>query len=87
MYLRKVMRMTASDRYILKPDLSNFYPKGVKRKFTITNNGTGRSYILEADPWTTLDLVWISEKRWFVPGSSVTITDDKGNSQTFVKEK
>lgn len=81
------MRMTGSDRHILKPDLSKYYPKGRKRQFTITNNGTGRSYILEADPWTTLDLAWASEKCWFMSGSSVTITDDAGNSKTFVKEK
>lgn len=57
-----------------------------KRKFTV--NHDGRSYILEADPWTTLDLdlVWASQKCWFMPGSIVTITDDNNNSKTFVKE-
>ena len=55
-----------------------------KRKFTVTHGG--RSYILEADSWTTLDLAWASQKCWFMPGSIVTITDDKNNSKTFVKE-
>ena len=55
-----------------------------KRQFTVTHDG--RSYILEADPWTTLDLAWASQKCWFMPGSIVTITDDKNNSKTFVKE-
>lgn len=80
------MRMTECDWYILKPDRSKYY-SNKKRQFTITNNGTGRNYILDADPWTTLDLAWASEKCWFMPGSSVTITDDLGNSKTFIKEK
>ena len=58
-----------------------------KRQFIITDNRTGRNYILDADPWTTLDLAWASTKFWFMPGSSVTIKDDFGNTKTFVKEK
>lgn len=77
--------MTESDRYILKLDLSKYYAKGEKRRFTIEHGG--RNYILEADPWTTLDLAWASQKCWFMPGSVVTITDDLENSKTFIKEQ
>lgn len=83
-YPRKVMRMTELDQYILKPDLSKFYPKGEKRQFKVEHGG--RSYILEADPWITLETAWASQMCWFMPGSVVTITDNNGNSQTFVKE-
>jgi hypothetical protein len=55
-----------------------------RRTFTVTHDG--RSYILEADPWTTLDLAWASQKCWFMPGSVVLITDDFGKTKTFVKE-
>ena len=55
-----------------------------KRIFTVTHGD--RSYILYADPWTTLDLAWASQKCWFMPGSVVTITDENNNSKTFEKE-
>lgn len=56
---------------------------GSKRFFTVTY--MGRSYILEVYSWTTLEMAWASQMCWFMPGSKVTITDDNGNSQTFVK--
>ena len=55
-----------------------------KRFFTVEYHG--RSYILEVYEWTTLETVWASQMYWFMPGSKVTITDDNGNSQNFVKE-
>lgn len=54
-----------------------------KRFFTVTYRG--RSYILEVYPWTSLEMAWASQMCWFMPGSEVTITDDNGNSQTFIK--
>lgn len=57
----------------------------LRKTFTITSGG--RSYILYADPWVTLDLVWLGEKCWFMPGSVVTVTDSNGLSKTFVKEQ
>ena len=57
-----------------------------KRAFTVTVHRDS-SYILEADPWTSLDTAWASQKCWFTKGMKVTITDDKGNSKTFIKEE
>lgn len=67
-----------------------------ERIFTVTHNGKARvlrncttvakSYILRADQSTTLDTAWASQKCWFMPGSVVIITDDRGNSKTFIKE-
>ena len=56
-----------------------------KHYYTIT---CGReSYLVEADLWVAIDLVWASQKYLFLPGSVVTITDDKnGNSKTFERE-
>lgn len=55
------------------------------RYFSITSKN--RSYGLAVpDPSVTLDSAWASEKRFFMPGSVVIITDDRGNSKTFVKE-
>lgn len=54
------------------------------RYFSITCKD--RSYVLVADPSTTLDTAWTSQKCWFMPGSVVIITDDRGNSKTFIKE-
>lgn len=52
--------------------------------FTVTYRG--HSYILEVDPWITLEMAWASQMCWFMPGSEVTITDDNGHSKTFLKE-
>ena len=52
--------------------------------FTVTHDD--RSYEVEADPGASHELVWLSQKCWFMPGSVVIITDEQGNSQTFVKE-
>lgn len=55
-----------------------------ERIFTVTWGP--RFYFVVADPWMTLDLIWSTQKCLFMPGSIVTITDDKGNSKTFEKE-
>ena len=34
---------------------------------------------------TPLNAVWNKEKQWFLPGSQVTITDNLGNTRTFMK--
>ena len=54
-------------------------------KYTIRNNNTGRTYEVESAFQTSLDIVWASEKCWFMPDCSVTITDENGNSKTFTK--
>lgn len=54
--------------------------------FTVKNNATGRSYPVTGNENTSLEMVWLSQKCWFMTGSSVTITDENGNSQVFVKE-
>ena len=33
----------------------------------------------------TLGAVWNREKQWFLPGSRVTISDNHGNVQTFMR--
>ena len=55
-----------------------------ERIFTVKHGD--RLYFLHAQPWTTLEMAWLSQKCWFTPGCVVTITDDKGNSKTFIKE-
>ncbi|MCD7757875.1 MAG: hypothetical protein LUH45_06855 [Clostridiales bacterium] len=52
------------------------------RYFTVSCHG--RSYTVLGDEDTTLDLVWSSQKCWFMYGTAVTIEDDKGNKKTFV---
>lgn len=54
-------------------------------RFFLVESGN-RSYLLEVEPMTTLDLAWTSQKCWFTPGSVVTITDDNRESKIFVKE-
>ena len=59
--------------------------KLTNKKYTITNNKTGRSHEITSPFPTTLDAVWLGEKYWFSPDCSVTITDENGNSKTFTK--
>ena len=55
-------------------------------KYVVKNNKTGRSYETESSTFkTSLDTVWLSQKDWFMPGCSVTITDENGNSKTFTE--
>ena len=55
-----------------------------ERYFTVKHGE--RSYSVIGNEVTTLETVWASQKCWFMPGSEVTIWDDKGNSKTFRKE-
>lgn len=52
--------------------------------FSVTYNS--RSYVVKGNENATLEAVWASQKCWFMPGSVVTVWDDKGNSKTFRKE-
>lgn len=54
--------------------------------YTVRNNGTGRSYPVEANNNQPMDIVWMSQKCWFTTGSSVTITAEDGTSKTYIKE-
>ena len=45
----------------------------------------GNSYEIECWKGTPIAKVWNSQKYWYLPGSIVSITDDKGNSKTFMK--
>lgn len=58
----------------------------MEKRFTVTNNATGRAYTIYGHEWNTLESVWLSQKYWFMTGSSVTIADENGNSQVFVRE-
>lgn len=58
----------------------------MEKRFTVTNNATSSSYTVYGHEWNTLESIWLSEKSWFMTGSSITITDENGNSQVFVRE-
>ena len=66
-------------------DIKSARKRSAGRALTHVKSGN-RSYLLEVDPMTTLNLAWASQKCWFMPGSIVIITDDNGESKTFVKE-
>lgn len=53
-------------------------------EFTLTYKG--RSYTVIGDPWMSLETIWLSQKCWFMKGAVVTIMDERGNIQTFVRE-
>lgn len=53
--------------------------------FTITNKSTGRSYNVKGMAFHTLDLVWMSQRHLLSSGVYYTITDENGNSKTFIK--
>lgn len=53
----------------------------MERYFTVTHNH--RSYAVLGNEDTTLDMVWASQKCWFLPGSVVVITDGRGNQKTY----
>ena len=80
---QKVIAMTRPNDYS-KIDLAKCCSKSQRRCFIISCRS--RSYTIETPPWTTIDLAWASQKCWFMPGSIVTIIDDKGNFKTFEKE-
>lgn len=52
-----------------------------EEKFKVTY--LSGSYIVKADPGTSLDIIWLSQKSWFLAGTEVTISDSKGNCKTF----
>ena len=55
----------------------------MERHFTVEHNH--RSYTVLGNDGTTLDVVWASQKCWFMPGSVVKITDPEGRSKIFKK--
>lgn len=81
-----------SKRYGLTEELKEngiiYGVRKMEKRFTVTstNNDIGRSYTVYGHEWNTLETVWLSQKCWFATGSVVTITDENGNSQVFVKE-
>ena len=56
------------------------------KKFTIKHSKTNSEYIVEANDCHTFDVVWLSQKCWFSPGSEVIITNENGESKTYMKE-
>ena len=56
-------------------------PKLVAYIATYNNN----SYEIFCWEGTTLGQVWNNQKYWYLPGSVVTIRDNRGKSKTFVK--
>ena len=55
-------------------------------KFIVKNNETNREYIVEANNNTSFEMVWLSQKCWFSPGREITITNEYGESKTYIKE-
>lgn len=55
----------------------------MKRYFTVKNGD--RAYTVIGNEVTTLDIVWASQKGWFMTGAVVTITDEHGNNKTYTK--
>jgi len=56
--------------------------KAMERYFTVECHG--RAYTVLGNENTTLATVWASQKCWFMYGTKVKITDDKGNSRMYV---
>ena len=45
----------------------------------------GNTYDIQCWEGTSLDIVWNSQKSWFLPGTKVTITDNHGKSKVFIR--
>lgn len=52
-------------------------------KYTISCYG--RSYEVNSAFEVDLDVIWASQRNFFLLGSTVTITDENGNSKTYTK--
>lgn len=55
------------------------------KKFTVTNNATGRSFDVEHWDEEGFDTVWLSVKSYFPRGWQVTISNRCGESKIFIK--
>jgi len=53
--------------------------------YTVRNHQTGRTYEISAMCEVSIDVVWLSVKSWFMPGTTVTISSHSGLSQTFIR--
>ena len=53
----------------------------MERYFTVTCGY--RTYAVLGNENTNVDTVWASQKCWFLPGSIVVITDDRGNQKIY----
>lgn len=53
--------------------------------FTITNQLTSKSFTVQGAAYHTLDYVWMSQRYFLSTGVYYTITDENGNSKTFIK--
>ncbi len=57
-----------------------------RKRFLICGEN-GRTYSVFGLPSTTIDMVWASEKCWFIGGETVIITDCIDTIRTFQKEE
>lgn len=55
------------------------------RKYIVKNNMTNRTFEVMHVGDISLDMVWQSVRHMFLPGSSVAITNENGESKTFGK--
>ena len=60
------------------------YAGGAIMTYTIKNNKTNREYKVESNI-ESIDMIWLSEKCWFMNGCSVTITNENGESRTYTR--
>ena len=58
---------------------------GESGKVIYTAQYKGNTYEIECWAGTPFDIIWNSQKTWYLPGSEVIITDNHGNSKTFIK--
>lgn len=56
------------------------------KKYIVRNNKTNREYEVIANDNQSFEIVWLSQKYWFSSGSEITITNEDGESKTYIKE-
>lgn len=55
--------------------------------FTIRKVGQDKEHIVYGHSWDTLEIVWLSQLCWYMPGSHVIVTNtETGESQEFYKK-
>lgn len=55
------------------------------KKYTVKDNTTNRTFEVSHCGKVTLDTVWQSISNFFFLGSNVTITNENGESRTYIK--
>ena len=53
--------------------------------FIIKNNQTNREYKVMVNNNESFEMVWLSQKHWFGVGSEIAITNEYGETKTYIK--